>query len=130
MSRPVHFEIHADEPERAIAFYTAVFGWSFNRWGEAEPAYWVIATGSDEQPGINGGLLKRMSPPPQEGAPVSSFVCTIDIDDLDKFSDAVKLQGGKQVVDRMPVPGVGWLAYFKDTEGNIFGLMQADEGAR
>lgn len=129
MTRPVHFEIHADDPERAIHFYTNVFGWSFNRWGEAEPAYWVIATGTDDQPGINGGLLKRMGPAPQEGAPVSSFVCTIDIDDLDKFSQSIKQQGGKQVVDRMPVPGVGWLAYFKDTEGNIFGLMQPDESA-
>lgn len=130
MTRPIHFEIHAEEPERAVQFYTNVFGWSFNRWGEAEPAYWVIATGADDAPGINGGLLKRMGPPPEEDAAVSSFVCTIDIDDLEKFTGLVEQEGGRQVVERMPVPGVGWLAYFKDTEGNIFGLMQADESAR
>ena len=130
MTRPVHFEIHADEPERAAQFYESVFAWKFNRWGEAEPAYWIIVTGDDDAPGINGGMLKRMGPPPEEGAPVSSFVCTIDIDDLDKYADRVKEEGGAQVVDKMPVPGVGWLAYFKDTESNIFGLMQPDEDAK
>ena len=129
MSRPVHFEIHADDPERAVKFYTDVFGWSFNRWDDAEPAYWLISTGPDEAPGINGGLMKRMGPPPEEGQPVSSFVITINIDDLDTYAPKVKEAGGKQVVDKMPVSNVGWLAYFKDTEGNIFGLMQPDETA-
>ncbi len=130
MTRPVHFEIHADDPERAIAFYTNVFAWSFTRWGAAEPAYWLIGTGDDDRPGINGGLLKRMGPPPEDAQPLSSFVMTINIDDLEKFTEAVKREGGRQVVDRMPVPGVGWLAYLKDTEGNIFGLMQPDENAK
>ncbi len=130
MSRPVHFEIHADEPERAVKFYTEIFGWTFNRWGEAEPAYWLIATGEDGAPGINGGLLKRMGPPPEDMQPVSSFVITIDIADLDAYAEKVKAGGGRQVVDKMPVPGVGWLGYFKDTEGNIFGLMQPDETAK
>ena len=130
MSRPVHFEIHADEPERAISFYTEVFGWTFNRWGDAEPAYWLIATGPDDARGINGGLMKRMGPPPEDNQPVSSFVITIDIDDLNAYAGRVKEQGGRQVVDKMPIPGVGWLSYFKDTEGNIFGLMEPDEGAK
>ncbi len=129
MNRPTHFEIHADDPERAIKFYKSVFNWSFSRFGEGEPPYWVIVTGDAETPGINGGLLKRMGPPPHEGAPVSSYVITIDIDDLELCSKQVASEGGKEVVERMPIPGVGWLAYFKDTEGNIFGLMQADETA-
>ena len=129
MTRPVHFEIHADNPERAVQFYSELFGWKFNRWGAAEPAYWVIVTGDENERGINGGLLQRMGPRPEEGAPVSSFVCTIDIDDLDEYAELVKRKGGAQAVGRMPIPGVGWLAYFKDTEGNIFGLMQPDEDA-
>lgn len=129
MTRPVHFEIHADEPERAIKFYADIFGWTFNRFGAGEPPYWVIVTGDDKAPGINGGLLKRMGPAPEGGQPVTSYVCTMDIDDLEKYAGLVANHGGMLVVDRMPVPGVGWLAYFKDTEGNIFGLMQADENA-
>ena len=38
--------------------------------------------------------------------------------------------GGSIALPKMPVPGVGWLAYFKDTEGNIFGAMQGDANAR
>jgi predicted enzyme related to lactoylglutathione lyase len=129
MTRPVHFEIHADEPERAVKFYTEVFGWTFTRWGEAEPSYWLISTGPDEDRGINGGLLKRIGPPPEDMQPVSSFVITIDIDNLENYAKSVKSEGGRQVVEKMPIPGVGWLAYFKDTEGNIFGLMQPDESA-
>lgn len=129
MTRPVHFEIHADNPERAVKFYRTVFDWKFSRLGDAEPAYWVIVTGADDQPGINGGLMQRIGPPPEENQPVSCYVCTIDIDNLNVFAERIEAGGGKQVVDRMPVPGVGWLAYFKDTEGNIFGLMQRDEDA-
>ena len=64
MSRPIHFEIHAAYPPRAIAFYVGLFGWTFTKW--AGPAdYWVIKTGDDGVPGINGGLLTR-----QGGGPV------------------------------------------------------------
>lgn len=130
MPRPVHFAIHADDPERAIDFYSSVFNWKIARWGDAEPAYWLIATGDDGTPGISGGLMKRRGPPPSETQPVNSYVITIGVDDLDGFAKSVKSAGGRQVVDKMAIPGVGWLAYFKDTEGNIFGLRQADANAK
>ena len=59
MARPVHFEIHAEDPERAIAFYETALGWSFS---EVMPgAYWLITTGAADKPGINGGLKRRKS---------------------------------------------------------------------
>jgi len=128
--RPVHFEIHADDPERAIAFYKSVFDWKIERWGAGEPAYWLIRTGEAGTPGIDGGLMKRRSPPPADMQPLNSYLNTIDVPDLDGASQKVKAAGGRQVVDRMPIKGVGWLAYFKDTEGNLFGLMQADPNAK
>ena len=125
MPRPVHFEIHAGDPERAVAFYTSVFGWKFERWGEAP--YWVISTG--EGNGIDGGLLPRQGPAPEASAPVHGFVNTIAVTDLDASLDAVTDAGGTLALPKNPVPGVGWLAYCNDTEGNVFGLLQPDESA-
>jgi len=125
MSRVVHFEIHAEEPQCAIKFYEGVLGWQFNQWGGQD--YWVITTGPSDQPGINGGLLPRQGT--IDGQAVIAYVCTADVTSLDETSAAVDAQGGTMVVPKMPVPTVGWLAYFKDTEGNIFGAMQADPQA-
>ena len=78
MPRVIHFEIHADNPERAVKFYTDLFGWQFTKW--AGPMdYWLIVTGPDGQPGINGGLMRRHGPAPVEGQPVNSYVCTCDV---------------------------------------------------
>ncbi|WP_326952015.1 VOC family protein [Amycolatopsis sp. NBC_01286] len=125
MPRPIHFEIHAADPERAVAFYTAVFGWKFERWGEVP--YWMISTGDGE--GIDGGLVPRQGPPPADSGPVHGFVNTIDVADVDHTLGEVARAGGTLALAKQPVPGVGWLAYCKDTEGNIFGMLQADENA-
>jgi predicted enzyme related to lactoylglutathione lyase len=127
MARPVHFEIHAAEPARAIEFYARVFGWEFNKFTEG---YWVIKTGPSDKPGIDGGLMPRRGPPPADGQPVNAFPCTIGVDDLDATVAQVTAHGGTIAFPRMPIPGIGWLAYFKDTEGNIVGLMQDDTSAR
>ena len=125
MPRPVHFEIHASDPERAVEFYTEVFGWKIERWGEVP--YWTISTG--EGAGIDGGLVQRMGPAPEGPAPVHGFVNTIDVTDLDASLEAVFKAGGSEALPKNPVPGVGWLAYVKDPDGNIFGMLQADENA-
>lgn len=129
MPRPIHFEIHAGDPERAIGFYTAMFGWKFTAWTGAWP-YWLIDTGEDG-PGINGGLIGRMGAEPDREAPtpVIGWVCTVGVKDVDgDVAKAVSL-GGSVAVPKMAIPGVGWLAYVKDTEGNIVGLMDDDRTA-
>lgn len=125
MSRVVHFEIHAENPQRAIQFYEAVLGWQFNQWGGQD--YWVIKTGPSDQPGIDGGLLPRQGV--IDGEAVIAYVCTVDVAALNETIAKVESNGGAIALSRMPVPGVGWLAYFKDTEGNIFGAIQADPQA-
>ena len=128
MPRPIHFEIHADDPERAVGFYAELFGWQFRKWDGPMP-YWLVTTGPDSEPGINGGLMKRMGPTPADGQPVNAYVCTVGVTDLDdRVSKAVGL-GGAVALPKMPVPGVGWLAYVKDTEGNILGMIQNDPAA-
>jgi uncharacterized protein len=121
MSRVVHFEIPADNPARAEKFYKEVFDWKFQKYARPQD-YWLINTGPNEKPGINGGLLPR----PHPNAPV---VNTIDVENLDKSLESVARHGGKTVVPKMVIPGVGHLAYCQDTEGNTFGMMQMDTSA-
>ena len=128
MPRVIHFEIHADEPERAIRFYHSVFGWEFTAFRNPIAQYWVVKTGESSQPGIDGGLVRRDIA--FEGVGITAFVCTIAISDLDLYLMKVNTSGGQLAVQRMAVTGIGWLAYCKDTEGNTFGLMQADAAAK
>ena len=127
MSRAVHFEIHATNPQTLIDYYTRLFGWAFNKWGGGE--YWMIHTGTDDQPGINGGLLPRPGPAPDPMTTPNAFVITVDVEDLNTSLGMAIDGGGGLCVPRMPVPGIGWLAYVKDPDGNIFGMMQADANA-
>jgi hypothetical protein len=128
MPRPIHFEIHAEKPERAIQFYTALFGWGFSQWGKE--AYWLVKTGDKGTPGIDGGLLPRRGPSPVDMQPANAFVCTVDVADLDAVAKRVTDVGGTIALAKMPIPTVGWLAYAKDTEGNLFGMMQGDPNAK
>jgi predicted enzyme related to lactoylglutathione lyase len=127
MARPMHFEIQASHPQALIDFYSGLFDWSFNKWEGGD--YWLIHTGPDDQPGINGGLLPRRGPPPQDMAAVNAFVITVDVDNLDAKLAKVAGTGGAPVVPKMAVPSIGWLAYVKDPDGNVFGMMQADTSA-
>jgi hypothetical protein len=122
----MHFEIQASNPPVLMDFYSKLFGWTFNKWEAGE--YWMIHTGPDDQPGINGGLLPRQGPPPADMAAVNASVLTIIVDDLD--ATLAKLgsigAGAKVAVPKMAVPSIGWLAYIKDPDGNFFGMMQPD----
>jgi predicted enzyme related to lactoylglutathione lyase len=129
MGRVIHFEIHAQDPERAVKFYTAVFGWEMKKW-DGPMEYWLVMTGDPQAPGINGGLLRRHGPPPNDGQAVNAYVCTIEVPSADATAAAVTANGGTIVVPKMAIPGLGWLFYFKDTEGNIFGAMHHDPNAK
>jgi predicted enzyme related to lactoylglutathione lyase len=121
MPRPVHFEIHAQDPERGKAFYAQLFGWTFQHLPELD--YWLIHTG-EEDGGINGGMLKRKGPNPGGEDPVIGWICTMGVDDVDGSMARAQDLGGSIAMEKMDVPGYGWLGYCKDTEGNIFGMMQ------
>jgi predicted enzyme related to lactoylglutathione lyase len=127
MGRVTHFEIHADDPDRAVDFYSALLGWQFHKWG-GPMEYWLITTGPDGTPGINGGLLKRQHPISGNDG-VVAYVCTASVSDLDGLVARAPQLGGAVALPRVTVPGVGWLAYLKDTEGNVFGLLQPNTAA-
>ena len=127
MPRVVHFEIHADNPERAIAFYKGLFDWKMTKW-DGPMEYYTVDTGDGL--GINGGLVRRMGPAPSEGQAVNAFVCTVDVPNVDDSFAKATSTGGTVALPKMAIPGIGWLAYVKDTEGNILGLMQRDPNAK
>jgi len=130
MNRPVHFEMHVENPERAMAFYKAMFGWDFQKYGSPAFDYWLVTTGKDG-PGINGGMMRRMTKgQPKADTPVIAFVCTVDVANIDNSMQAATKAGAKPALPKNAIPGVGWTAYFKDSEGNVFGLYQDDKNAK
>lgn len=130
MPRVCHFEVHADEPEAVIPFYEATFGWTFQKWAGGPTDYWMITSGPDSEPGINGGMVRRMGPRPTDGQAVNAYVCTVTIPNVDESLAKITSLGGTVALPKMPIPGVGWLAYAKDPAGNLFGIMQPDEQAK
>ena len=128
MPRVIHFEIHATNPLELIPFYESLFGWTLTRF-IPEVEYWTIVTGTDDQPGINGGLVKRQGPAPVEMQSVSGSVCTVQVESVDEILAKNAELGGSVALPKMPIPGIGWLAYIKDLDGNILGIMNPDPTA-
>jgi uncharacterized protein len=128
MGRIVHFEIQASQPQALAEFYTELLGWSISKWEGAD--YWLIDTGPADQPGINGGLLPRSGPAPVEVQAVNAFVCTAGVESLDATLAKAMSLGATVALPKNAVPGVGWLAYIKDPDGNVLGLLQPDESAK
>ena len=124
MNRVIHFEIQADNIERATKFYEKALGWKIKQAMKKEDGgmnYWLIKTG-ESGPGIDGGLYER---PAKSEDRFFVYDCTIAVDDIDKAIVAVKANGGEITREKMEMPKVGWFASAKDTEGNRFALMQA-----
>jgi predicted enzyme related to lactoylglutathione lyase len=115
MARVVHFEILADDPDRAAAFYAAVLGWSIEKPEEME-RYWLLSTGAEGTPGINGGMMDRHFDQP--------VINTVEVESLVDVTAKVEANGGSLAHGPNEIPGMGTHAYFKDTEGNLFGVMQ------
>jgi hypothetical protein len=114
-NRVTHFEIPADDPEKAMTFFHTVFGWSFQRFGDQD--YWLAQTGDSNAPGINGAIMKKRDP----NQPITH---SIDVADLDQKIQIIEEAGGTIVVPKTPIPGAGWFCFFKDPDGHIHGMMQ------
>jgi hypothetical protein len=126
MAKVVHFEIHAEDPERAIRFYETVLGWRFQKMAPPHE-YWLIETGPADEPGINGGLIRRRGT--VDGTAVIAYVCTVKVHSVDEVLEKVQKASGHLAAPKMAIPGSGWLLYCKDTEGNVFGLTHDDPAA-
>lgn len=127
MPRVVHFEIHATNPQALIRFYSGLLGWKFTPTEGVE--YWLIETGPPEEPGIDGGLVRRPVPGPADSPVLGAYPCTVSVESVDEALRRARELGGEEALPKMAVTGVGWLAYIKDPDGNTLGLLQTDPSA-
>src|ERR1044071_6817840 len=117
-----HFAINADDVERSRAFYSRVFGWKFAAWGP--PGFYQIeAKGSP----VLGALQGRREL--VKGQRTVGFECTFAVDSIDATEKAVRAAGGKVVLERSVIVGVGTLMFFADLAANVSGAMQYDTAA-
>jgi hypothetical protein len=115
-----HFAINADDVQRARRFYEQAFGWKFSAWGP--PNFYMI-----DNAGLTGSLQGRREL--VKGQRMTGFECTIAVPDLDETAAAITKAGGKVIMEKSIIVGVGALMFFNDTEGNSFGVIQPDGNA-
>jgi uncharacterized protein len=123
MGKVIHFEIPAADPKRAAEFYSKVFGWKIEKYPGGQMDYWLVNAGSDKEPGINGAIAVKDETHP-------TTINTISVTSFENAAKAIKQTGGKLLTPKMAVPNVGYMAYCKDPEGNLFGIMQVDPNAK
>jgi predicted enzyme related to lactoylglutathione lyase len=120
----VFFAVHADDLRRARRFYERVFGWRFQPWGP--PDFFLIATGEQDDPGVQGALQKRHELVP--GERMNGYECSIEVADIDATAAAVVANGGTIILPKCEIPTVGWIIKFRDPEGNLVGAKQPAAG--
>jgi predicted enzyme related to lactoylglutathione lyase len=126
MRKVVHFEIPADDLSRAKDFYGSIFDWQLETMQMGESDYTIATTTPvdretrtlTEVGGINGGLMQRTKEIP-------SPIITIDVEAIDDTLKQIESAGGTTLMARTPIPDMGAFAYFKDTEGNVMGLLES-----
>ena len=123
MPKVIHFEIPAENPKRAVDFYAKAFGWKMEKYGSQEMDYWLATAGDEKEIGINGAISRKDKMHP-------TTVNTISVPSLEDAMKKIKASGGQVIGPKMTVPNVGYMTYCKDTEGNIFGIMQTDLKAK
>jgi predicted enzyme related to lactoylglutathione lyase len=128
-NRVVHFEIEAADRDRATKFYAQAFGWQMQQMGEEMGNYVVVTTGDPKEPGgINGGIY--VTPPEAGGAKeLNAYSCVIGVENVDQAMDKVKSAGGQLLGEKQDIPGIGTFMRCKDTEGNIFTILQPLPGS-
>ena len=121
-NRIVHCEIEAADPARAKNFYSQAFGWQMQQMGEDMSNYVVVITGDPKEPGgINGGIFMTPKGATKE---LNAYSCVVGVDNIDEAMQKVKAAGGELMGGKMDIPTVGTFARCKDTEGNIFTMLQ------
>ncbi len=119
MSTVVHFEIPADDVERAKSFYATLFGWDIKEIPGMN--YWIIMT-CGEKP-LGGGMMKRQNPQ-------QTITNYVDVPSVEKYTALVEKLGGKVILPKTAVPEMGFFAICLDTENNVFGIWEENKSAK
>ena len=126
MQKVVHFEIPADNVDRAKKFYGEIFGWKLQDWPLQDGSVYTGARTVDvdettfipKEPGaINGGIVKR-------DKFVKTPQVTINVPSIDQYIEKIKKAGGGLIKDKQEIEGAGYYAYVSDSEGNLLGLWE------
>jgi predicted enzyme related to lactoylglutathione lyase len=129
-NRPIHFELQADNLERAMKFYADVFDWKFEDYSQLlNSPYFGVITGEEGTPGINGGIQLRPAARPGLEMGTNAATLTMGVEDYDLFEQKILMAGGQVALPKMALTGMAWQGYYLDTEGNVFGIHQPDESA-
>lgn len=123
MNKVMHFDIHASNADKTREFYEAVFDWKCNSYAGAEEFY-QISTSEGE---VIGAISGRKYNPDLKN--IYGFECSISVDDVEDTIRAVEKAGGKTLMPRTAIPGVGWIAKFLDPDGNLFCAIKYDKSA-
>ena len=119
-----HFEIAADDVNRAQEFYKNVFGWTMQRMNNPvrpEEDYWTFETKDNEgKRGLSGGLMKRQSPQQT----VTNYITVLSIDE---YSSKINQSGGKIIIPKTTLPNMGFISVCLDSENNMFGLFETNK---
>ncbi|MBI4898990.1 MAG: VOC family protein [Actinobacteria bacterium] len=130
MPRVVHFEIHAADVDRAVAFYRDVFGWKVEDWSSFTGSpYFGLVTGEEGEPGINGAIMQRQGENMPVGGPIAGAVLTVQVEDFDATAAGIERAGGSVALPKHALAKMAWQGYFHDTENNVFGIHQPDPEA-
>jgi predicted enzyme related to lactoylglutathione lyase len=121
MGRVIHFELPIDDPERAVDFYQKAFGWKIEKWSGNED-YWLVATGENDEPGINGALTRRGT--------LKATTNTVAVESIEDAAARIAAAGGQVLGPKHAIPFVGYHQYCVDSEGNVFGILKEDGSAR
>jgi uncharacterized protein len=121
MSRIVHFELPTSDAGTSRKFYENVFGWKFTQYG-GPVDYWLVTTGDAGAPGIDGGLGGAANE-------LKATVNTVGVDNLDETLRMVLANGGQIIMPKDEIPGMGYLAYFREPGGAVLGAFQAIPGS-
>jgi predicted enzyme related to lactoylglutathione lyase len=115
----MHFEIPADNVDRAKSFYSKLFGWEIKEIPGMD--YWIITT--DGEKSVGGGMMKRQNP----GQTIVNY---IDVPSVDQYAAEIEKLGGKIIFPKTAVPEMGYFAICLDTGKNAFGIWEANKDAK
>lgn len=125
--KPVYFDFTVKDLALAKTFFEDVFNWRFEKF-PMHYEYYRIQAGSEDEPGIDGGIGAIADTPTSGGSPLTQV--TIPVPDLDACIARVEEKGGTIVEPKTPIPGIGWFAACTEPGGLLFGIMQADPDAK
>ena len=119
MPTVMHFEIPADNIDRAKSFYSKLFGWEIQEIPGMD--YWIITTSGEKA--VGGGMMKRQNSQQQ-------IINYIDVPSIDNYVAEIQKMGGKIILPKTAVPEMGYFAIYLDTEKNTFGIWEDNKGAK